>query len=319
MTAALDPQTAKRLAFLRLVYDQGVQQSRLPAPLNATALLSFHDSVELFMVLVGDHLGAQLDRRTNFLDYWERLKKAPNGVLLSQIAGMRRLNDHRNGLKHAGNLPLPDVLDQARTDTRAFFDENVPRVFPHVSFDSIDMADVIPQEDVRAIAKAASQHAASGQRSMAMVLLARAFASLPGNSRVMREFGRTLRRDPFFTGRLESAFRKVDRDTSRIGTRLGHVSEAVVDIQDAMRIMSIGLDFPQYVRFRGLLPTIWSQDDEQDAKIAQHYNESGRVVDQEEFEFCRQFLVTAALRVAEVEAHRQLPSWHRQVASDHVD
>ncbi len=36
MTTALDPQTAKRLAFVRLVYDQAMQQSRLPAPLDVT-------------------------------------------------------------------------------------------------------------------------------------------------------------------------------------------------------------------------------------------------------------------------------------------
>ncbi|MDK1348305.1 hypothetical protein QNO09_34515 [Streptomyces sp. 378] len=312
MTTALDPQTAKRLAFVRLVYDQAVQQSRLPAPLNVTALLTFHDSVELFLVLAGDHLGAQLDRKTNFLDYWDRLKKTPNGVLLSQSAGMRRLNDHRNGLKHAGNMPTPEALDQARVDVTAFFDENVPRVFSQVSFDSIDMADVIPQDEVRVKAKQASQHAADGSRALAMVLVARAFALLIGNSRAMRGFGRTLRHDAFFTGSLESAFRKMGNNQApRLGARLGDVSEAVVEIQEAMRIMSVGLDFPQYLRFRELLPDVWPNDEDQDAVIARRDEEHGRFADQEEFEFCRQFLVTAALRIAEVKGHQQRPSWQR--------
>lgn len=310
MTTALDPQTAKRLAFVRLVYDQAVQTSRLPAPLNATALLSFHDAVELFLVLVGDHIGAQLDRRTNFLDYWDRIKRAPNGVLLSQIAGMRRLNDHRNGLKHAGNMPLPEVLDQARVDVRAFFDENVPRVFAQVSFDSIDMADVIPQDDVRATAKEASQHAATGSRALAMIKLSRAFMLLMRNGGVMRKFGKTLDRDAFFKGGLESAFRKIG-DNRRLGSRLGDVSEAVVDMQEAIRIMSIGLDFAEYTRFRELLPAIWARDEDKDAESARRDEERGQVADQEEFEFCRQFLVAVALRIAEVQAHQQRPSWQR--------
>jgi len=312
MTTTLDPQTAKRLAFIRLVYDQAVQQSRLPAPLNATALLTFHDSVELFLVLTGDHLGAQLDRKTNFLDYWDRLKKVPGGVILSQSAGMRRLNDHRNGLKHAGNMPIPDVIDQARVDVTSFFDENVPRVFKDVSFDFIDMAHVIPQDDVRAKTKQASQSAAGGSLSLAMVLLSRAFQLLMRNGPATRGFGRTLREDAFFAGSLESAFQKMgDHRTARLGARLGHVSEAVVEIQEAMRIMAVGIDFPQYLHFRELLPALWDNDEAKDTEIANHEEKIGQFANREEFHFCRQFLVTTALRIAEVEEHQRRPSWQR--------
>jgi hypothetical protein len=312
MTTALDPQIAKRLAFLRMVYEQGMQQSRLPAPLNATALLSFHDSVELFLVLVGDHLRAQLDRKTNFLDYWDRLKKAPNGVQLSLHTGMRRLNDHRNGLKHAGNMPTPDVLDQARADVTAFFDDNVPRVFGGLSFDSIDMSDVIPQDEVRAEAKEASKHASDGSLALAMMSLSYAYTVLMQN-RAVRDFGPPLRKESFFTRNLESAFRRFgDSRTERLGARLGNVSEAVVEMQDAMRIMALGLDVHQYRRFWDLLPGIRYYDKEKDAEVAMRAAERGQVADREEFEFCRQFLVSAALRVAEVQAHQQRPSWQRR-------
>ncbi|TRO55811.1 hypothetical protein [Streptomyces sp. IB201691-2A2] len=312
MTTALDPQTAKRLAFLRMVYEQGVQQSRLPAPLNAPALLFFHDSVELFLVLVGDHLRAQLDKKTNFLDYWDRLKKAPNGVHLSCHAGMRRLNDHRNGLKHAGNMPTPDVLDQARTDVAAFFDDNVPRVFDGLPFDSIDMSDVIPQDEVRAEAKEASRRASDGSLALAMMSLSYAYAVLM-QSRAVRDFGPPLRKVPFFSGSLESAFRRFgDNRTARLGARLGGVSEAVVEMQDAMRIMALGLDVNQYRRFWDLLPDIPYHDKDKDAEVAIRDEERGQVADREEFEFCRQFLVTAALRIADVEAHQQMPSWQRR-------
>ena len=312
MTTALDPQTAKRLAFIRLVYDQGVQQSRLPAPLNATALLSLHDAVELFLVLVGDHIGAQLDRRTNFLDYWDRLKKASNGVHLSHIAGMRRLNDHRNGLKHAGNMPLPEVIEQSRVDVRAFFDDNVPRVFTPVSFDSIDLTDVIPQNDVRTTAKEAVQHAAHGDRALAMVKLSRAFWMLMREGRVTQNFGRTVTRDYSFKSRLQDAFSVMGgRRFNSAAGRLADATDAVADIQEAMRVMSVGLDFPQYARFRQLLPNIWHNDEDKDAESARHDEERGRVADQEEFEFCRQFLVTVSLRVAEAASHQQQPSWRR--------
>ncbi|MFE2684490.1 hypothetical protein [Streptomyces mirabilis] len=311
MTTALQPTTVRRLGFIRLLYDQGVQQSRLPEPFNFPALLAFHDSVELFLVLVGDHIDAQLDRNTHFLDYWNKLKKADNSVSLTGQPRMRRLNDLRNSLKHAGQLPPVEELDNARTDVTAFFGDNVPRVFPGLSFDSIDMTDVIPQNEVRGHAKKATERATSGARALAMVSIARAYGLLM-QGYTGRGFGRNLSKDPFIASSIDSVFRKVDRNAGRIGTQLGQVAEAVPDIQDAMRVMALGLDFNQYLRFQSLLPkAFYLEHEAHDEKVAQTSEEHGMVPDQDEFQFCHQFLVTAALRVAAAEAHRVKPSWQR--------
>ncbi|MEU7338729.1 hypothetical protein [Streptomyces sp. NPDC007074] len=313
MTTALDPQTAKRLAFLRLVYEQGVQQSRLPEPLNATALLFLHDSVELFLVLAGDHLRAQLDRKTNFLDYWDRLKKAPNGVHLSGVAGMRRLNHHRNELKHVGNMPSPGILDQVRSDVATFFDDNVPRVFGGLSFDSIDLSDVIPQQEVRDLVKRATERAGAGKRSLAMISLTRAFHAL-FRGRGINGFGTTLKPDPWMSGNLESVLsQQNDRGRGRqVGRKLGILYESVTEMQSAMRVIALGLDLHEYRRFEQLLPRVWSMDEATDEKIAQGDEKRGWVANHEEFEFCRQFIIQAALRDAEIEAHQQRPSWLRR-------
>jgi hypothetical protein len=89
------------------------------------------------------------------------------------------------------------------------------------------------------------------------------------------------------------------------------VSEAVVEMQDAMRIMALGLDVNQYRRFWDLLPSIRYHDKDKDAEAAMRDEERGQIADREEFEFYRQFRVTAALRIADVEAHQQMPSWQR--------
>jgi hypothetical protein len=39
------------------LYQQGIEQARRPEPLSLASLLTFHDSVELFLVLAADHLG----------------------------------------------------------------------------------------------------------------------------------------------------------------------------------------------------------------------------------------------------------------------
>jgi hypothetical protein len=114
----LDPHVMKRLAFTRLLYQQGIDQSHLPEPLTFTSVLTFHDAVELFLVLAGEHLGASLPEHTSFMAYWAELhpRKLAGGVELSARAPMSRLNRLRNGFKHAGSLAGAPAVEQSRAD-----------------------------------------------------------------------------------------------------------------------------------------------------------------------------------------------------------
>jgi hypothetical protein len=119
------------LVFIRLLYMQGIEQSQLPEPLAFSSVLSFHDAVELFLVLTGEHLGASLNERLEFMGYWKDLgpSKLPNGVELSVQVGMDRLNRLRKNFKHVGALPGLAAIEQVRADVTTFFDDNTPRVF----------------------------------------------------------------------------------------------------------------------------------------------------------------------------------------------
>ncbi len=56
MQPSLDPLTVQRLAYVRYLYREGIEQSRQPAPLRSRAITSFHDAVENFIGLVAQHL-----------------------------------------------------------------------------------------------------------------------------------------------------------------------------------------------------------------------------------------------------------------------
>ena len=93
-SAAPDPLTMKRLAFIQMLFFQGIEQSRLPEPLNVTSVLSLHDASELFLVLAAEKLGAPLShRQVPFIEYWTLLNPSnlPGGVVLSGAKEMRRL------------------------------------------------------------------------------------------------------------------------------------------------------------------------------------------------------------------------------------
>ncbi len=101
--------TMERLAFLKYLYGVGIEQSQQPEPLAAASILTFHDSVELFLELSCEYLNAGPENRkkSDFMDYFGHVKSVV-GNDLQQREAMRRLNDARVSLKHHGSLPSID-------------------------------------------------------------------------------------------------------------------------------------------------------------------------------------------------------------------
>ena len=185
-----------RLAFVRLFFQQGIDQSRQPEPLNVGSVLTLHDTAELFLQVIAEHRGVNMPRFVHFHEYWKQLDPArdPNGVQLSGERPMTRLNDLRTAFKHHGTLPSATAIAQACTDVRAFLEANTLIVFG-MPFDTIDMAEVIPQTGVRDKVRAATAAAVGGDLTDAMGLLAEAYDELFGISWVEGSIGsRTLRR-----------------------------------------------------------------------------------------------------------------------------
>lgn len=117
------PSQIERLAFIRYLVGVGRSQLQLPEPAAASALLTFHDAIELFLQLAAEHLHVQMRfPKDHFVDYWPKLEAA--GMPLPFAEAMKRLNDARVSLKHRGVLPrrsdltdfgviVPDFLRQA--------------------------------------------------------------------------------------------------------------------------------------------------------------------------------------------------------------
>jgi hypothetical protein len=320
----LDAPTMTRLALIRLLHQQGVEQAAQPEPLSFFSLLMFHDSVELFLVLAADHLGASLPRRDpGFLDYWQILRRTdafPAGVNLTGQPAMDRLNRYRNALKHAGALPGGDAVQEARITTTSFFEENTEAVFG-VAFDAIDMADVVPQEDVRALLKSAATAEEGGDRKEAMALLAEAFGKLflpyAGSPFTAYGFGQTVQDAPFSLG-MEAALHTIASHVrgnhmggvSRIGRKvddsIAQLNRTVAAMQKGLRVLAIGIDYMRYTRFESLTPTVYGAGVHRSVHADFDY-----APNREEYDFCVQFAISAALRIAELGANTVQPSWVR--------
>ena len=324
----LDTATMNRLAFIRMLYRQGVEQARRPEPLSFASLLSFHDCVELFLVLAVDHLRAPLPRRDpNFLDYWQILRRTetfPAGVELSGQPGMDRLNRYRNALKHAGVFPGREAVEDALTTTASFFENNTPVAFG-VAFDAIDMTDVVPQDDARSRLKAAAATEAAGDRKEAMAQLAEAFADLfrphaglpfgragaygfganvhggygfrVGMGSVMGTVGQALRSNQ--ARGLRAIGKKVDDN-------LAQLNDVVAAMQRGMRVMALGIDYARYNRFEQLTPKVFGAGEHRRVSAEFDYAPT-----RQEYDDCVQFVIAVALRLAQLEVDAAQPSWRQ--------
>ncbi|WAZ20182.1 hypothetical protein STRCI_001281 [Streptomyces cinnabarinus] len=99
MTSSLTPSTVQQLALVKHAYQEGVDAGRLVHPLSSTAVLKFHDAVELFLGLAASHLGTNVNPKIDFLEYWGQIK-SQSQVALPGKADMDKLNHARIGFKH---------------------------------------------------------------------------------------------------------------------------------------------------------------------------------------------------------------------------
>ena len=58
----------QRLSFIRYLYGIAVEQSKQPEPFGAASVLTFHDSVELFLQLAAESKGINTGE-LNFMQY----------------------------------------------------------------------------------------------------------------------------------------------------------------------------------------------------------------------------------------------------------
>ncbi|MEV8625263.1 hypothetical protein [Streptomyces sp. NPDC051079] len=310
----LDEQSVKRLAYIRMLYEQGVAHAKQPLPMGATSVLSLHDSVEMFLVLSCDVLNVPWDKNTQFLEYWKKLKDVP----LTGQHGMRRLNDARNGLKHSGGLPSPEIIEQALTDAFSFFDDNVPRVFGAALW-SVDTSYAIPQETVRRWVRRATDRFDKGEGGAALALLQRALLEVleeqnwPYGTLMGRISGPRHRMHSIGTLLREALNGNRSIHLGDAARQLDGLEKDISALQDGFRWIVLGGNLHHYARFQALAPRhlYWGGADEGEAleSILARPDVASRRPNREEFEFCRQFVVTTALRRADIEAHVAPPSW----------
>src|SRR5713101_7834848 len=109
-----------RLSITRSLIQQAEQQLKLAAPLRCIALLSLHDSIEMFLDTAADANSVPLGKR-EFRDYWRSFTAANPPIALPMERAMEKINRARVALKHHGIRPSDDQLKDHLNTAKIFF------------------------------------------------------------------------------------------------------------------------------------------------------------------------------------------------------
>ncbi|MFL3871085.1 hypothetical protein LT966_31440 [Streptomyces griseobrunneus] len=307
MSHPLTPHTVQRLAYVRYLYREGVEQSRQPAPLCSRAITSFHDAVENYLGLVTQHLSIDVNKAPDFIAYWALIREKFD---LPKRDSMKRLNDARVALKHNGTFPSEHQIEQARQTLDDFFATVTPKVFG-VDFDSIDMVYLLTQPEVVRLLREAQTHADIGDYPMAMAGLVLAFDAL---------LDHYARRERPLAG--ESPFKfgaplyfmdepRIDGTSSHTNTRLKKLSDFATSAQRALQAISLGIDYPSLARFRVIAPPVYGYGDGSHRFVNLN---SVQALTAEDYGWASHFVIESGLRASRADEIRGIQE--RQFAQD---
>ncbi len=303
----------ERLAFIRYIHGQATKQSYGPEPINATALLGFHDSVELFLHLACEHLQV-VSGKANFMDYWSLIAVKNAGLEPTQKPSMDRLNKARVALKHHGTRPVSSDIEAFRVNTTEFFKENVKNLLG-VDFEQASLANLIADQTARQELETAETHIEAGNMEEALISIAKAFYMLLDN--LDKSYDAGLLSSSYG---LKRVYRFNDRPPTQYIHGMGSVVdteksieslfEVVASMREELTILKLGLYYPSFRRFKQTIPyrshTVNTQED---GSLSFGYaytpvwpmSSDVNAITMDDCQFCFNFVIETALHLQRLE------------------
>ena len=160
----------KRLSIVKLLYHIGYEQSKQSESIAFFSILTFHDSIEMFLKLACEFKQIPSDK-LSFIEYWTQLPE------LTLKESMKTFNARRVNLKHKGLIPAKIEIETSRVNAKEFFEQNTSTIFG-IEFSDISLLNLIKFEKPKQLAIEAEKFLENGEFQYAHYKLAEAFEEL---------------------------------------------------------------------------------------------------------------------------------------------
>ena len=237
--------TTKRLAIIRHLFEKGKTMSLEGEPMNGLCLLPFHDSVEMFMKLCAEEKGLQIPRNTMFMDYYTKLPQ------LQDKTQMDSLNSRRVSLKHHGQMPSSHDVEITRVNVIDFFEHNTP-VFFGCKLEDVSLEVLISYPKVREYFAKYHEFVDTGKYGDAQAQCQIAFKVFMLEYHKKYNRGFNLKSGPASV--LDSVKNPyLENNTDKY---LESLKEAVQGLNEAISVMSLGINYFKYSEFIAMGPAV---------------------------------------------------------------
>jgi hypothetical protein len=294
----------KRLCIIKKLFQLGVQQADLPEILSFSSVLTFHDSIDMFMQLaveknnITDSIGLPL------MQYF---KVMPQLVL---EASVQKINERRKNLKHRGQIPAKIEVEESRAVAGLFFEENTPIIFG-INFQEVSLSNLISDQSVRKYIVEAESSLNQSDFKNSILSAAKAYFKLEEQQNRLLSVKEASK---FREAYLQMIIPEITKDGSFIKDPFnGGARHRITESQHALHYfysqnfgyiykvlsnISLGVDYRSIVRFKQIVPEVLAELIEGDSAeliTAPIPNEDG--LSQEKVVFVIQFIIDFALGI----------------------
>jgi len=283
----------KRLSIIKLLYNQGVYQSRQSETISFFSILSFHDSMEMFVKLLAEKNNLKSEK-LSFIDYWEKIPD----LTLKEAA--RTLNLRRVNIKHKGIIPARVEVEASRTTATEFFNENSIKHFD-IDFSDISLIEMVENTSVKEILFDADKGFKTGETRNFIEKVKQAFLVLIDSYKRSKGdfYGRTpldlIAKINFRSGNsrsFTSPSSSIDRQFVEI---FREINQNFQQLEKTISIVALGIDYKKYMKFEALTPVAYLTSNNE--YIFRQPNDKNWT--KENCEFCIDFVVECAMKLQE--------------------
>lgn len=282
----------RRLTLIRYLFGIGQEQSKKSNLISGFCILSFHDAIEMFLKLLSEFKDKKSPQ--NFMDYWELFPS------LTLKEPMRSLNKRRVSLKHHGQLPNEDGIEESRVFTREFFEQNTPKHFG-IEFSEISLVDLLQFERTKGYLKKSEYFLNKEQFKESIEQSAFAFCELLEEYKENKK-GK-YKSDPFsFSERVSNPFGSYHSESTKMSRNLGEIirgfNQNAIAIEKTVLLIALGINYRKFVKFNTLTPEYYHESNGSYRTI----RESEAVIyNLQNAEFCLNFVVESGIDLQEVD------------------
>lgn len=288
-----------RLVLIKSLYKLALEQSNKAEPLNWFSILTFHDTVELFFELASEHLGVSASLKDlKFARYWDSVNtelKQKGKSELTQRISMEKLNNARVAFKHHGTSPSKATIEESRINVTNFLEENTSLVFG-IKFSEISLIDLIQSEKSRISLNEAKRLLLDGKKEEAVDKIALAFEQLVDDYENSKRdfFGRSM----FSFGDV-GHFSTDNENLQEVKEYSDEMKSSLEKLQKSVKILTLGLDYRKYVKFKFLTARAILKIPGGDHEIQRMDRKSEGEPTDEDIEYCIDFIIESAIVLKE--------------------